>query len=180
MGKLVLSDKEFIGLIIRIITPGEAPTIASWMNYAPDRGTSATRSEFEAFFYKDLGFRDYRLLIPRFFHNGSDVLVADLQLSVKSRSFFNGENHKVVTMIIDLLRQRYIGMEPAVSIANGHLIYHFGNDRDITDDPSDFDGLGSESMIYYEPKSSGMTEKHLTETRNDFIGFRFRRKYTCV
>lgn len=176
MSRLVLNDRELFGLVKRILGDGHAETILDWMSYAPSFG-DINQNDVSS---KDLGYRDYALRLRNFTHRSGTVETADLQLWRKSKFFGKKENMEIVRSLLQIITSRYPSTVPtAYSVRHGHH-WNFGYSRKIEHDPGDFIGWGSEALLAYDPNSSGQTNRNETNVRNDFIVFRFRRKYVSA
>ena len=142
----------------------------------------------EKFFRKEIVYDGFDLHIKNLLCDGDSVVSADIQFKRPSRfpsPLFN-RNRELVAKLLKLLDQfystkskTYFGIVYAISRdqvkdENGRQI-HF--DAPVRCSPStSFEEWESECALYDEPFSSGATNPTETETRNDFVLIRFRRK----
>ena len=166
MAKTVLSEKELVGLIQKILSRGHSREIRDWMDWIPNTRQEDYAATYECLKFKDLGFMDFNLGIPIFVDDPetNSVMEAGIQVWRKSKWFSEKHCRKVFHLFINSVRaHRYAeALEKNPDLLKVEVGYF---------------NFANETKISLEMESSGCADSRYTDVRNDFITLKFIRIY---
>jgi hypothetical protein len=185
MPKSSLSDEELEQFVNGIVTEGGWSKVVELLEDCHERKVSVAPGPDQKYFHKIIAYRDFDVLFQRFRCDGDTVLAADIQFKRPSRfpAPLLNRNSSLVNKLVRLLRPRYGSLKVEVKddsneegVSGRQIHFDASSNSALWHASTSFEEWESECAIYDEPYSSGQTDPNETNTRNDFVIFRFRRK----
>jgi hypothetical protein len=185
MPKSSLSDEELARFLNGIVNEAGWQQVVELLEQCHERKVSVAPGPDQKYFHKIITYRDFDVLFHRFRCEGDTVLAADIQFKRPSRfpAPFLNRNRSLVKKLVEILRPRYGNSKVEVKedsnedgVSGRQIHFDASSNSFLWHASTPFEKWESECAIYDEPYSSGQTDLNETNTRNDFIIFRFHRK----
>ena len=188
MPTAAISESELDALLTAILNEGGRADAESLLETQHQYTVEYdTLMSYEKYFRKLYTYGDFELHVRYFTCEGDTVTGCDMQFKRPSRfpSPLLNRNRSLVRKLKKRLKAHYreVGIEVKDTLEDAELR---GRGRQLhfrVDSPfhvwyarTPFEDWKSECSLYDEPYSSGQTDPHVTDVRNDFVILRFRRK----
>ena len=185
MPKSSLSNEELACFLNGIVNEAGWQQVVELLEQCHERKVTVAPSPDQKYFHKIIAYRDFDVLFHRFRYEDDTVMAADIQFKRPSRfpAPFLNRNRSLVKKLVEIPCPRYgnskieVKEESNEEGVSGRQIHFEASSNSIWWRASTpFEKWESECAIYDEPYSSGQTDLSETNTRNDFVIFRFLRK----
>ncbi len=172
-----LSEKELQLVLKAVIASHSIAELDGLLEACHEFKTFGSLQPYERYFRKVLGYRDFNVHIHYVLHDNNTLSEAHIQFKRPSKfpAPYLNRNKKLLKELDAMLRSLLGGRRQDTGSIDGLTCYHYGeyfgfpeeNNRTTT---------GWECTLVDEPHSSGQTNPHVTEIRNDFVIIRYERK----